>query len=94
MAITSIKSTYALDAETVALLDMLARQWGVSKSEALRRAIRASATQSISDKENPLAVWKEFQARYSITSSQAQAWADEVRAERRHSSDKLRSKKK
>jgi predicted transcriptional regulator len=42
IASVTIRSAYALDRETVSRLDNLARQWNVSKSEALRRAIRAA----------------------------------------------------
>ena len=35
-----IKVTYTLDVDSLRALEELARQWGVSKSEALRRAIR------------------------------------------------------
>ena len=40
MAVTSIKSTYSLDVESVRTLEALARHWKVSKSEVLRRALR------------------------------------------------------
>ena len=40
MAVTSIKSTYSLDVESVQMLEALARHWKVSKSEVLRRALR------------------------------------------------------
>ena len=43
MTIHRIKGTYSLDAGTVRELDRLARRWKTSKSEALRRAIRAAA---------------------------------------------------
>lgn len=43
MATTAIKTTYSLDVETVAALDRMARERNVSKSEALRRAIRVAA---------------------------------------------------
>jgi len=46
MAPSMIKSTYTLDAETVRTLEGLARHWRVSKSEALRRAIRTAAGSS------------------------------------------------
>ena len=46
MASTTIKSTYSLDVETVRSLERMARRWKVSKSEALRRAIRTVAEQS------------------------------------------------
>ena len=44
MAVTTIKSTYSLDVESVHILEELARRWGVSKSEVLRHAIRNAAT--------------------------------------------------
>ncbi len=40
MAITSIKSTYSLDLDSVRTLEVLARRWDVSKSEVIRRALR------------------------------------------------------
>jgi hypothetical protein len=43
MAVTSIKSTYSLDVETVAALERMARRWNVPKSEALRRAIHRAS---------------------------------------------------
>ncbi len=43
MAVTTIKSTYSLDVESVRVLEDLARRWDVSKSEVLRRAIRRAA---------------------------------------------------
>ena len=43
MAVTTIKSTYSLDVESVRALEALARRWDVSKSEVLRRAIRSAA---------------------------------------------------
>ena len=43
MAIPKIKSTYSLDVETVRTLESLARRWNVSKTEVVRRAIRAAA---------------------------------------------------
>ena len=39
MAKMTIRSTFALDRETVENLERLAKKWGVSKSEALRRMI-------------------------------------------------------
>ena len=43
MATRTIKSTCSLDLESVRLLVALARHWKVSKSEALRRALRIAA---------------------------------------------------
>ena len=49
MAITTIRSTYALRIETVRQLNLLAERWGVSKSEALRRAIGEAALRTATD---------------------------------------------
>ena len=43
MARTSVKATYSLDVDTARALEEMAKRWEVSKSEALRRAIRAAA---------------------------------------------------
>ena len=40
MAITTIKSTYSLDVDSVRTLEALASRWDVSKSEVIRRALR------------------------------------------------------
>ena len=40
MAITTIKSTYSLDLNSVRTLEALAERWDVSKSEVIRRALR------------------------------------------------------
>ena len=45
MGTPTIKSTYVLDVGTVRGLEKIARRWNVSTSEALRRAIHASAEQ-------------------------------------------------
>jgi hypothetical protein len=81
MAIPRIKGTYSLDAETVRLLERLSRQWGVSKSEALRRAIRRAATTSGVDRATePL---DRLQQAADLTGTAAAAWARHARAERR-----------
>jgi hypothetical protein len=43
MAKITVRSTYALDPETVDSLGRIARRWGVSKSEALRRIVNAAS---------------------------------------------------
>lgn len=82
MAATVIRTTYALDEETVRRLDGLARQWNVSKSEALRRAIRAADATS-TPPDDRLKALDELQASMRLTRGRAQAWVREVRAERR-----------
>jgi ribbon-helix-helix CopG family protein len=85
MAIPKIKATYSLDAETVRLLERLARKWEVSKSEALRRAIRASA-EAAPPSEDRLAVFDRLQRSLGLTKAGADAWVRENRAMRRASS--------
>ena len=84
MAIPKIKATYSLDEETVRLLERLARQWDVSKSEALRRVIRASAAEPQGDKAT--AALDRLQQSLGLTEAVTAAWARHARAERRASS--------
>ena len=87
MATTAIKTTYSLDVETVEALARVAREWNVSRSEALRRAIRAAAeTAGEADVEEKLASWRKLQRSIALTPAKGEAWTREVRAERRASS--------
>ena len=91
MAIQRIKATYSLDAETMQMLERLARRWKTSKSDALRRAIRsASAKQALGD-EDPrgrLGALRRLQDSLALTEGIVDAWTRHVRAERRASSPK------
>ena len=101
MAIPKIKATYSLDPETVGALERVARRWGVSKSEALRRAIHASETAPAvpvdpavapepGDEPNPrLAAFRRLQAMMNLDRASADAWVAEIRAERRASSERI-----
>jgi hypothetical protein len=86
MATHTIKTTYALDVETVRTLDDLARRWNVSKSEALRRAIRASSVQAAPEGLTPIQALDRLQESLSLTPRGAARWAAAARAERRASS--------
>lgn len=87
MAIPRIKATYSLDTDTVRLLERLAERWDVSKSEALRRAIRAAASASpkVGAAEAALNRW---QGSLGVSEKVADAWARQARNERRASSRK------
>lgn len=82
MAIPKIKATYSLDAETVRLLERVSQRWGVSKSEALRRAIRSVAA---ADRQPVPAIekLKQIQRGLNLTPAVAAVWARHARAERR-----------
>jgi Ribbon-helix-helix protein, copG family len=88
MAIPRVKSTYSLDLETVQALDDLARRWGVPKSEALRRVIRAAAAGE--GVGGPLAALDALQASARVSRAKAEAWVRGVRTEREASSRKAR----
>jgi hypothetical protein len=86
MASLSIKSTYALDPETVRTLDEIARRWKVSKSEALRRAIRAVAGRAPEETHDALQALDELQNALGVTATATRRWVQAARAERRASS--------
>ena len=86
MAIMTIKSTYALDVETVRALERMAERWGVSKSEALRRAIRAASSEKAPSTTDALKALDQLQRSLKLSPDRARAWAGKVRAERRMSS--------
>lgn len=83
MAIPKIKATYALDAGTVRTLERMARRWKVSKSEALRRAIRAAAENGAPEAEqDPIAALDRLQHLLGLTPATARRWHSATRAER------------
>ena len=91
MAAPSSRSTFALDAETIRTLEMVARRWKVSKSEALRRAIRAAAERSEKG-HRALETLSELQRSLGLSREKARSWARQARAERRVSSTRCESR--
>jgi translation initiation factor 2B subunit (eIF-2B alpha/beta/delta family) len=87
MARSSIKSTYALDLETVRTLERMARSWKVSKSEALRRAIRAAGS-DLPAQEPAIVALDALQRHLRLTPAKAERWVRAARQERRASSAK------
>ena len=83
MAIPHIKGTYTLDARTVRLLEGMARRWGVSKSEALRRAIRTAAINEGADADPRLGTLDRLQRAANLSATVAATWARAARGERR-----------
>ena len=82
MATMTIKSTYSLDPATVRSLGELARRLGVSKSEALRRAVRLAAGPD----SDALGALDELQREMQSSRTTASRWAQQSRRERRASS--------
>jgi hypothetical protein len=82
MAVPRIKATYSLDPETVRALERMARRWKVSKSEALRRAIRAAAERDAIGAEDALEALDRAQRLLALTPATARRWRSAARAER------------
>jgi len=94
MAITTIKSTYALDVESVQKLEDMARRWGVSKSEMLRRAIKSAAGGGSAGGPGALGALEELQKSLGLTAGRARAWTRRARAERQATSRRAESRKR
>ena len=89
MAIPKIKATYSLDLETVRALEATAARWRVSKSEALRRAIRAVAEGKLPGEDtDPVAALDALQKSLELDADGASRWQESARAERHAYSDR------
>lgn len=83
MARMTVRSTFALDPETVAALDRLAEKWGASKSETLRRIVDAAVrVEEVDRAADALAALDELQERLGLSREKADAWVRQIRAER------------
>jgi hypothetical protein len=89
MATPTLKSTYSLDLETLRTLESLANRWRVSKSAALRRAIRAAAQLPSTGSEDALRALDTLQRTLGRGRPAAGRWAEAARAELRASSGRL-----
>lgn len=88
MASTTIKSTYSLDVETVRALEGMAERWKVSKSEALRRAIRRAAEHSEPEQGGAaLRALDRLQETLALSAADRRRWERENRSERRAASE-------
>lgn len=80
----TVRSTFSLDPETAASLDRLARRWGTSRSEVLRRAVSAAAAaEEVDGASEALAALRALQQRLGLDEGKADRWLAELRAERR-----------
>jgi hypothetical protein len=80
MATPRIKTTYSLPVETVAALDRLASRWGVSRSEALVRAV-ASVDEG-APTADALAALDAWQSAIGLDAARVRAWEAAVAEER------------
>ena len=91
VAVTTIKSTYSLDAESVRTLEWLARRWNVPKSEVLRRAIRLAAAAGDLGDAAALSALDRLQASLRARRVDLAQWERDSEAERRASARRLPS---
>lgn len=88
MASITIKATYSLDVETVRRLEEMADRWKVSKSEALRRAIRAAAKDMPSEGNSRIAALDRLQDALGLSEEAADRWEKAAKDERRSASSR------
>ena len=73
-----------VDSMTSDLLNDLAERWGISKEEAVRRAVeQADARIGSPSKEGRLAAFKELQRRLGLPPATAADWQNTIRNARR-----------
>lgn len=73
-----------IDAMTAQRLVNLAKKWGISEEEAIRRAIeQANAPTGSISTYGRLEAFKELQRRLSLTPAKATEWQDAIREARR-----------
>ena len=75
----TIKRTYSLDTGTVRALEELARRWNVSKSEALRRAIRNESERQLSRADARLRAIRDLQESVATRGVDLDVWEHQAR---------------
>ena len=88
MAVPKIKVTYSLDVDSVRALEDLAHQWGVSKSEAVRRAIHREARRRPKRVAATLQALDKLQASVRATGIDLDQWHQDLKAERQLSGER------
>jgi hypothetical protein len=77
-------NSVSLDASTLEIVEQLSRAWGVSKEEAVRRAVTQADAAPVAVKNSDrLAAFKQLQSRLQLTPEKAAAWQSAVREGRR-----------
>ena len=92
MAVTTIKSTYSLDVESIRTLEKLAQRWNVSKSEVLRRAIRIAAIDGSPGDGTALGTLDRLQASLRLRKVNLAQWERDLKAERHATARRLSPK--
>lgn len=85
MAGAKIKATYSLDVETVRDLERMAKRLKISKSAALRRAIRLAVDSGLGGGEDQLSALDELQQSLDLAPEDLREWEEKSRELRRSS---------
>lgn len=83
-----IKATYSLDVDTVRDLELMAKRLKISKSAALRRAIRLTASLEPHPGEEQLQALDTLQQSLDLSPEELRAWEREAR-KLRHAASRL-----
>jgi hypothetical protein len=78
MAVMIHRTTLALDEATVARIRKLATAWGVSQSEAVRRAVHLAERQADRERDDPLERLRAYHQEGGLDRRQADAYLQEV----------------
>lgn len=82
MSLSKQRTSFALDGETIRLLQRLSGQWNVSQAEVVRRAVRLAAEKERSDPGRLLERLTEYRNQGRIEPEEAERYLGEVAAER------------
>lgn len=84
MTYTLTRTSMALDGWTLQALNQLAKRWGVSKAEVMRRAVRRAKEEAEREAEQPrpLEALDWLQQGGGLSVKEAEAFRKEVQAER------------
>ena len=88
MSNPSVKATYTLDAVTIRKLEEMARQRGVSTSQALKDVVQLASVNGGKKPSRALRALDRLQDSLKLTTAKARSWARKARAERRASSSR------
>ena len=76
MATMSIRTTFALDVATEGSIQRLAKLWGTSKAEVVRRSVaEAEQSAALQALPSPLKALDWLQANGTVTEAKADAWS-------------------
>lgn len=82
MVSTKHRTSFALDEETMRLIQQLASQWGVSQAEVVRRAVRMTADAQRSNVYQLRERLRDYQEAGGMTAETADQYLNEVSADR------------